>query len=264
MPPAEPAAAPPSGTGTPHAPDQQPPQWLHRVGHPPHDPGGQRARRDQPVPGLPGLRSARRRCCGPPSAAAREGPHQYAVTWGAAELPRRPGQEAVAGSWACRSIPDAHFVVTCGSTEAMMVAMMTACDPGRQGHRVLALLRELRGRRHPLRRRAHLRRPAPPGLRLRPGGAEPRLRSSKPKALILCNPSNPSGKVFTREELVLHRRPGRGARHLRHHRRGLRAHRVRAPPRTPTSRPCRGCSSAPSPAAPSPRPTPSPAGAWAT
>jgi len=61
--------------------------------------------------------------------AARNGPHQYAVTWGApkfrAALARKQSR--------FMGLPldaDEHIVVTCGSTEAMIVAMMSACNPG--------------------------------------------------------------------------------------------------------------------------------------
>jgi histidinol-phosphate/aromatic aminotransferase/cobyric acid decarboxylase-like protein len=61
--------------------------------------------------------------------AVREGPHQYAVTWGA-----RNFREALAAKQS-RFMdfpidPEEHIVVTCGSTEAMMAAMLTAVNPG--------------------------------------------------------------------------------------------------------------------------------------
>src|SRR5258708_692478 len=61
--------------------------------------------------------------------AARHGPHQYAVTWGA------PNFRAALARKQSRFMqlsldPDENVVVTCGSTEAMMVSMMTACNPG--------------------------------------------------------------------------------------------------------------------------------------
>jgi len=60
---------------------------------------------------------------------ATRGPyHQYAVTWVPAFSPgARAKNFAVTG---LTVDPDLHLVVTCGSTEAMMVAMMTACNPG--------------------------------------------------------------------------------------------------------------------------------------
>ena len=60
---------------------------------------------------------------------AREGPHQYSVTWGAQNF-----REALArkqSRYMGRTIdPDKEIVATCGSTEAMMCAMMTICNPG--------------------------------------------------------------------------------------------------------------------------------------
>ena len=47
------------------------------------------------------------------------------------------------------------------------------------------------------------------------------------KAIILNSPNNPTGRVFTREELELYRRACAGIRHARHHGRDLRAHPVR-------------------------------------
>ena len=57
------------------------------------------------------------------------GPHQYALTWGAQNfreaLARK--QEHFSGM---KVDPDQEIVVTCGSTEAMMAAMMSVCNPG--------------------------------------------------------------------------------------------------------------------------------------
>ncbi|MCX6946071.1 MAG: aminotransferase class I/II-fold pyridoxal phosphate-dependent enzyme, partial [Opitutales bacterium] len=62
-------------------------------------------------------------------AAMDAGRHQYAVTWGAPEL-----RAALAAKLTrFMGVPvdgDRELVVTCGATEAMMVAMMTVCDPG--------------------------------------------------------------------------------------------------------------------------------------
>ncbi|MDR0710100.1 MAG: aminotransferase class I/II-fold pyridoxal phosphate-dependent enzyme, partial [Spirochaetaceae bacterium] len=60
---------------------------------------------------------------------AAAGPHQYAITWGA-----RNFREALAekqSRYMGRPIdPDSEIVTTCGSTEAMMAAMMTVVNPG--------------------------------------------------------------------------------------------------------------------------------------
>ena len=131
--------------------------------------------------------------------AARHGPHQYAVTWGA------PNFRAALARKQSRYMglaldPDAHFVVTCGSTEAMMVAMMTACDPGDkvvifspfyENYTADAILCGADPIYVPLR---------PPDFRFDPDDLR-RAFAQKPRALVLCNPANPSGKVFTRDEL---------------------------------------------------------------
>jgi aspartate/methionine/tyrosine aminotransferase len=130
----------------------------------------------------------------------REGPHQYAVTWGAANF--RAALARKQSRFTGLAIdPDEHVVVTCGSTEAMMVAMMTACDPG---DKVIVF--------SPFYENyvadAILSGAEPIYVALRPPdfsfdrGELRKAFAQGPKALILCNPSNPSGKVFTREELL--------------------------------------------------------------
>ena len=60
---------------------------------------------------------------------ASEGPHQYALTWGAQNF-----RESLARKqehfYGMKVNPDEEIVATCGSTEAMMAAMMTVCNPG--------------------------------------------------------------------------------------------------------------------------------------
>jgi aminotransferase len=132
---------------------------------------------------------------------AVRGPHhQYAVTWGAPRF-----REALARKITHFSgvpvDPDRNLVVTCGSTEAMMVAMMTACNPGDrvivfspfyENYAADAILSGAEPIYVPLR---------PPGFGFDPTELEAAFQK-KPKAIVICNPSNPSGKVFTREELL--------------------------------------------------------------
>jgi aspartate/methionine/tyrosine aminotransferase len=105
---------------------------------------------------------------------AREGPHQYAVTWGAPDF-RRALARKQSRYMGLPLDADAHFVVTCGSTEAMMVAMMTACNPGDkvivfspfyENYAADAILSGAR---------ADLCSAAPAGVQLRSGGVAPRL-----------------------------------------------------------------------------------------
>lgn len=131
--------------------------------------------------------------------AARHGPHQYAVTWGAPDF-RAALAEKQRRFMGLPLDPDANIVVTCGSTEAMMVAMMTACNPG---DKVIVfspfyenyVADTILSGAQPVYVPLH-----PPHFRFDP--AELRAAfGQRPKALVLCNPSNPTGRVFTRAEL---------------------------------------------------------------
>jgi aminotransferase len=132
---------------------------------------------------------------------ATRGPfHQYAVTWGAPRFRAALGRK-ITRFTGLPVDPDQHLVVTCGSTEAMMVAMMTACNPGDrvivfspfyENYAADAILSGAIPIYVPLH--------APDfGF----DSAElARAFEQKPKAIIVCNPSNPTGKVFTRAELL--------------------------------------------------------------
>lgn len=125
--------------------------------------------------------------------------HQYAVTWGALPL-RQALAEKIARFAGLPVDPEAELVVTCGATEAMMVAMMAVCDPGDrvglfspfyENYGADAILCGAQPVHVPLQ---------PPGYGFDPGELR-RVFASGIKAFVLCNPSNPTGKVFTVEEL---------------------------------------------------------------
>ena len=130
---------------------------------------------------------------------AHEDYHQYSITWGAQNV-----REALAekqSKFMGRSIdPNSEIVVTCGSTEAMMAAMMTVTDPGDkvivfspfyENYGADAILSGAQPIYVPL---------YPPEFDFNPDELEAAFKQH-PKALILCNPSNPCGKVFTYNEL---------------------------------------------------------------
>ena len=132
---------------------------------------------------------------------AHEDFHQYSITWGAQNL-----REALADKqsrYMGRTIdPNSEIVVTCGSTEAMMCAMMTVTDPGDkviifspfyENYGADTILSGAQPIYVPL---------VPPDFHFDPEVLEDAFRQ-RPKALVLCNPSNPCGKVFTREELEI-------------------------------------------------------------
>lgn len=125
--------------------------------------------------------------------------HQYSVTWGAQNF-----REALASKQSkfmgLDIDPEKEIVVTCGSTEAMMAAMMTVCSPGDkvvvfspfyENYAADAILSGA----EPI--YVNLE---PPEFNFDPKELEAALKQGV-KALILCNPSNPSGKVFSRSEL---------------------------------------------------------------
>ena len=127
--------------------------------------------------------------------------HQYAVTWGAANF-----REALARKQSrfmgFEINPETQVAVTCGSTEAMIAAMMAVCNPGDkvivfspfyENYTADAILSGA----EPI--YVHLK---PPHYHFDVNELESAFRQN-PKALILCNPSNPSGKVYTRVELQI-------------------------------------------------------------
>ena len=130
---------------------------------------------------------------------AGENFHQYSITWGAQNL-----REALAKKQS-RLMghavdPNGEIVVTCGSTEAMMAAMMTVANPGDKVI-VFSPFYENYGADTILSGAEPIYVPLhPPAFNFDPEGLEDAFRQ-RPKALILCNPSNPCGKAFTKAEL---------------------------------------------------------------
>ena len=133
---------------------------------------------------------------------ATRGPfHQYAVTWGAPRF-RQALARKITHFSGTPVDPDQNLVVTCGSTEAMMCAMMTCCEPGDkvivfspfyENYAADAILSGAEPIYVPLR---------PPQFGFDPDELA-RAFAQGAKAIIVCNPSNPTGKVFTRAELQL-------------------------------------------------------------
>ena len=131
---------------------------------------------------------------------AYEGPHQYSVTFGAENF-REALARKVEQSMKRMIDPEKEIVVTCGGTEAMMCAMMTICNPGDkvmvfspfyENYGADAILSGAEPIFIPL---------VPPTYSFDINLIEEGFRSGA-KAIIVCNPSNPCGKVFTREELT--------------------------------------------------------------
>jgi aspartate/methionine/tyrosine aminotransferase len=125
--------------------------------------------------------------------------NQYAITWGARDFRHAIARKT---KWylGLDVDPETELTVTCGSTEGMIAAMMATVDPGEEvivfepfyeNYAPDAILSDAKPRYVPLR--------APDWSFDRE-----ELRSAfnrNTKAIIVCNPNNPTGKVFTRAEM---------------------------------------------------------------
>jgi aspartate/methionine/tyrosine aminotransferase len=133
--------------------------------------------------------------------AVRDGFNQYAVTWGAPAL-RRAIAEKVRRFNGIDCDADAHITVCCGATECMMATMLALADPGDEvvifqpfyeNYGPDALLAGAKPVFVPLH---------PPDWKFDPDELR-RAFSKKTKAIIVNTPNNPTGRVFTRNELTL-------------------------------------------------------------
>lgn len=127
--------------------------------------------------------------------------HQYSITWGSQAM-----REALAAKqehfMGMPINPNENIVVTCGSTEAMMAAMMTVTNPGDKVV-IFSPFYENYGADTILSGAEPIYVPLnPPTFSFEREVLETAFRDNDPKAIVLCNPSNPCGKVFTREELT--------------------------------------------------------------
>ena len=127
--------------------------------------------------------------------------HQYSITCGAQNF-REALAEKQSRLMGRKIDPNSEIVVTCGSTEAMMAAMMSVANPGDkvivfspfyENYGADAILSGAEPIYVPL---------YPPEFNFNLNELEAAFKQH-PKALILCNPSNPCGKVFTYDELKL-------------------------------------------------------------
>jgi len=131
--------------------------------------------------------------------ALHNGYNQYAITWGSPRF-RQALATKQTRFMQIEINPDEHITVTCGSTEAMMAAMMTVCDPGDKVI-IFSPFYENYGADTILSQADPIFVPLhPPDYRFDPEDLRCAFQQGA-KALVLCNPSNPTGKVFTRAEL---------------------------------------------------------------
>ena len=131
--------------------------------------------------------------------AIRDDHNQYAITWGSKNL-RNAIADKTQRHYGVRPDPETEITVTCGTTEAMIAAMMALIDPGDE----VVIFEPYYENYGP---DVILSGATPRFVRLR----EPDWRfdpdelaaafNNKTRAIVICNPGNPTGKVFSREEL---------------------------------------------------------------
>jgi len=125
--------------------------------------------------------------------------NQYAITWGATDLRQAIAEHA---GWylGLEVDPETEITVTCGSTEAMLVALLSLINPGDEvilsqpfyeNYWPDCVLAGATPRFVPVRT---------PGWTFDPAELAAAF-NDKTKAIVVCNPNNPTGTVFTRDEL---------------------------------------------------------------
>jgi len=135
------------------------------------------------------------------SAAILNDVNQYAITWGTKSL-----RDQLAAKYArvngMEVDPETMVTVTCGATEGMMAALLATVDPGEE----VVIFEPFYENYGP---DAILSGAKPKFVRLRGEEFEidekelKKAFTSKTKAIVINTPNNPTGKVFTREELEL-------------------------------------------------------------
>ncbi len=130
-----------------------------------------------------------------------QGPHQYPITMGAPNF--RAALARKCGRFMGRTLdPDTEIVATIGSTEAMVDTIFALTNPGDkiamfspyfENYRAQAIMAQCEPIFIPL---------VPPTFNFDPNVLEDAFKQGI-KAILICNPSNPSGKVFTYDELKL-------------------------------------------------------------
>lgn len=125
--------------------------------------------------------------------------NQYAITWGAKGL-RQAIAEHAAWHLGLTVDPETEITVTCGSTEAMLVALLSMTNPGDE----VILSQPFYENYWP---DCVLAGATPRFVPMRPPGWTfdldelAKAFNDRTKAIILCNPNNPTGTVFSREDL---------------------------------------------------------------
>lgn len=126
--------------------------------------------------------------------------HQYAITWGAKNF-REALARKITRTVQVECEADRNLVVTCGSTEAMLASLLSVCNAGDKVI-VFSPFYENYGADAILSGATpifvHLE---PPNWQFDPDELR-RAFAQGVKAIVVCNPSNPTGRVFSERELL--------------------------------------------------------------
>jgi aminotransferase len=134
--------------------------------------------------------------------AVEDGYNQYAITWGAPVLRKAIADKARRFNGISWCDPDENVTVCCGATECMMASMLALINPGDQ----VVIFQPFYENYGP---DALVSGAQPVWVSLRPPAWSfdsdelRRAFNRNTKAIILNTPNNPTGHVFTRDELTL-------------------------------------------------------------
>ncbi|HEV8441442.1 MAG TPA: aminotransferase class I/II-fold pyridoxal phosphate-dependent enzyme [Methylomirabilota bacterium] len=125
--------------------------------------------------------------------------HQYAITWGTLRL-RRAIADKYQRFYGMELDPDLHITVCCGSTETMLATLLAVLNPGDEviifepfyeNYGPGCIIAGAEPVFVPL---------EPPDFRFDPDRLAAAV-TARTRAIVFNSPNNPSGKVFSREEL---------------------------------------------------------------
>ena len=127
--------------------------------------------------------------------------NQYAITWGAKSL-RDALSKTYADLYGMRVDPETMLTVTCGATEAMIATLLAIVDPGDEVI-VLEPFYENYGPDTDICGAKPVYVPLRPPENVFDPDELRRAFGPRTKAIIVNTPNNPTGRVFTRQELTL-------------------------------------------------------------
>jgi len=126
--------------------------------------------------------------------------NQYSITWGA-----KPFREAIAAKYArvygLEFDPEREITVCCGATEGMIASMLAVLNPGDEVVVFEPFYENYNPDTQLCGARTRYVTLHPPDWRFDPDELR-RAFTANTKAIVLNTPNNPTGKVFTREELA--------------------------------------------------------------